>query len=106
MGSTGSIGVQTLDVMEHLGLKAVSLSASGRNLDLLEQQARKFMPLLVAVQDEAAASVLKNRLTDTGIEVCGGTDGVCRAASIKEAELVSASFFDFCIENFTIYRYN
>jgi len=91
MGSTGSIGVQTLDVMERLGLRAVSLSASGRNLDLLEQQARKFSPLLVAVQDEAAAKDLKQKLADTDIEVVGGTEGICRAASMEEADLVSMS---------------
>ena len=91
MGSTGSIGVQTLDVMERLGLQAVSLSASGRNLELLEQQARKFSPMLVAVQDETAAEVLKKRLSDTEITVVGGTDGVCRAASMAEADLVSMS---------------
>jgi len=91
MGSTGSIGVQTLDVMERLGLEAVSLSASGRNLALLEQQARKFRPALVAVQDETAAEVLKQNLADTDIRVVGGTDGVCEAASIPSAELTSMS---------------
>jgi len=91
MGSTGSIGVQTLDVIEHLGLEAVALSASGKNLTLLEQQARKFLPKTVAVQDENAAKELKLRLADTSIQIKEGTLGICEAACETDAELTSMS---------------
>ncbi len=87
MGSTGSIGVQTLDVIKKLGLCACTLSASGRNIKLLESQAREFTPSLVAVEDENAARDLKARLADTNISVVGGKDGVCEAASYPDADL-------------------
>lgn len=82
LGSTGSIGVQTLKVAENLGWGVAALAAGGKNLTLLEEQARKWKPKLVAVGDPAAASALKLRLADTGITVAVGQEAVLEAASI------------------------
>lgn len=82
LGSTGSIGTQTLDVCRKLGYSIVALAA-GSNIELLEQQAREFMPKLVAVYDEEAAKRLSIALFDTGITVLGGEEGVLKAAQIE-----------------------
>lgn len=82
LGSTGSIGVQTLKVAENLGWGVAALAAGGKNLTLLEEQARKWKPKLVAVGDSAAAAALKLRLADTGITVAAGEEAVLEAASI------------------------
>ena len=81
LGSTGSIGTQTLDVARQRGIKIVALSA-GRNIELLEQQAREFKPLAVAVADETAASQLKIRLADMPIKVLSGADGIIELISM------------------------
>ena len=62
LGSTGSIGRQTLQVARELGLKVAALTA-GKQIDLLEQQARQFRPCLAAVYEEAAARELRERGT-------------------------------------------
>ncbi len=67
-GSTGSIGVQTLDILKSWGWAPVALTA-GRNVDLLERQAREFRPQMVAVADKTAAAALRVRLADTGVVV-------------------------------------
>ncbi len=82
LGSTGSIGTQTLDVCRKLGYSIVALAA-GSNIELLEQQAREFMPKLVAVYDEEAAKRLSIALFDTGITVLGGEEGVLKASQIE-----------------------
>jgi len=87
LGSTGSIGVQTLEVAEVCGFSVVALTAN-RNVSLLEQQARKWKPKLVAAADETAAADLKFRLKDTDIRVVSGADGVLEAAAIAEADTV------------------
>lgn len=71
LGSTGSIGRQTLEVAETLGIPVKAISANS-NIALLEQQARKFKPEFVCVNDEEAAKSLKIALADTGIKVGGG----------------------------------
>lgn len=76
LGSTGSIGTQALTVAEKLGLGISALAAGGRNLDLLEAQARKWKPEYIAVTNEAAAKDLKIRLVDTNIKVEGSADAV------------------------------
>ena len=81
LGSTGSIGTQTLDVCRNLGFEVVALAA-GSNVELLEKQAREFKPKFVAVYDEEAAKGLSIRLFDTGIPVLGGEEGVLKAAEI------------------------
>lgn len=82
LGSTGSIGVQALDVARMHGYKVVALAA-GKNIKLLETQAREFKPSIVAVADESAADELKISLADTEIKVLGGTDAVIEAAQIE-----------------------
>ncbi len=82
LGSTGSIGTQTLDVCRNLGYKVVALAA-GSNAELLEKQAREFRPKLVALYDEKAAKGLSIALSDTDITVLGGEEGVLKAASIE-----------------------
>ena len=75
LGSTGSIGTQTLDVAEACGIRVAALTAN-HNIDLLEQQARIFKPVLVAAADMTAAAALAERLSDTDIRVMGGQDGI------------------------------
>lgn len=87
LGSTGSIGTQTLDCARNLGLKVVGLSAYS-NINLLEQQAREFSPAVVAVEDKDAAAVLAQRLSDTAIEVLKGPEAYERVASLEEADTV------------------
>lgn len=90
LGATGSIGRQTLEVAEELGLTVAALTAN-TNIDLLERQARQFRPRLAAVYDEAAAKVLRERLSDTDIEVLSGEAGLLAAATSEEADtLVTA----------------
>ena len=82
LGSTGSIGTQTLDVCRKLGYSVIAMAAN-RNIELLEKQAREFLPKFVAVSDEAAAKKLKIALSDTGISVLSGEKAVLEAASTK-----------------------
>ena len=74
LGSTGSVGTQSLDVIEKLGLGVAALTAN-KSVDLLEKQARKFNPEIVGVYDEESAGILKKRLADTDIKVLSGMDG-------------------------------
>ena len=87
LGSTGSIGRQTLEVARELGLNIAALTANG-SIDLIEQQAREFSPRLVVLYDEAAAQELRGRLSDTDIEVQSGMDGLIAAATVEEADTV------------------
>ncbi len=88
LGSTGSIGTQTLSVVrENKDLKVEALAAKS-NIDLLEQQAREFKPKLVCVYEKEAAKTLKDRLKDTKIRVAAGMEGLIEAAVIKEADIV------------------
>ena len=81
LGSTGSIGTQTLDVCRNLGYSVVALAA-GSNAELLEKQAREFKPKIVAIYDEKAAKGSSIALSDTDITVLGGEEGVLKAAAI------------------------
>lgn len=87
LGSTGSIGTQTLDVVDKLNLNVVALTAS-TNIDLLEEQVRKYQPQLAVVFDEAKAKVFKDNIKDTDILVLSGMDGLTAAATVESAELV------------------
>ncbi len=80
LGSTGSIGTQTLDVCRNLGYSVIALAA-GKNIELLEKQAREFNPKIVAVADERAAKLLSMALGDTDVVVVGGEKAVLEAAS-------------------------
>ena len=81
LGSTGSIGRQTLEVVETLGLKVEALTA-GNNVALLEEQARRFRPRLAVMANETAAEDLSVRLADTDIRVAGGMGALTEAASM------------------------
>lgn len=87
LGSTGSIGTQTLEVAEKLGISISALTAHS-NAVLLEQQARKFRPRLAVLYDEQTAKGLKISLADTDVKVLSGMEGVCAAASIEQADTV------------------
>ena len=87
LGSTGSIGRQSLEVIAALGLSVGALTAHS-SVDLMEQQARQFKPHLVAMTDPAAAAELKLRLADTDIRVLSGQVGVIEAAALPEADTV------------------
>lgn len=82
LGSTGSIGTQTLDVCRRLGYEIVALAA-GSNAELLEKQVREFSPKLVAAADENAARRLSIALSGTGITVLGGERAVLEAAAAE-----------------------
>lgn len=87
LGSTGSIGTQTLDVVDALGIRVAALAAY-RNVDLIEQQTRKYLPRLVVLFDEDAAQRLRERLADVDVEVCSGMEGLLAAATVEEADAV------------------
>lgn len=88
LGSTGSIGTSTLDVVAHLGDRlSVASLAAGSNWQLLARQARQFSPELVALADEAHLPHLQDALSDTNIDVIGGTAGIEAAASVESADL-------------------
>ena len=87
LGSTGSIGRQTLDVVDKLGLRVAALTAN-RDVDRLEAQCRKYRPKLAAMMDEAAYKELKARLSDMNITVVLGLEGLITAASLPEADTV------------------
>ena len=87
LGSTGSIGRQTLQVAQELGLTVAALTAY-RQADLLEQQARQLHPQLAVLDDRAAAGELRLRLSDTDIRVAEGPEGLLEAATLPEADTV------------------
>ena len=87
LGSTGSIGRQTLDVAQVCGHQVAALTVN-RSVELAEQQARQFQPQLVVAVDESAAQDLKQRLADTSIRVVGGREGLMEAATLPQADTV------------------
>ena len=87
LGSTGSIGTQTLDVARMHGIKVTALTAN-KNIRLLEQQAREFNPTMVCVLDLGAAAQLKIALKDTDIEVYCGEEGIIKAAEEASCDTV------------------
>lgn len=88
LGSTGSIGTQTLDIVRaNNDLRVVGLCA-GRNVDLLEKQVREFHPSLAVMGDEDAARDLKERLKDTDVKVLSGMDGMIELATMEESEVL------------------
>lgn len=88
LGSTGSIGTQTLDVVRQYGDIQVTALAAGSNIDLLERQIREFDPRLAAVWGEDAAKELRQRVRDLDVEICCGMDGLLAVAEEQSAELL------------------
>ena len=88
LGSTGSIGTQTLEIVREQGDIAVTAMAAGGNIDLLERQIREFHPVLVSVWEEEKAKELRLRTADLNVKVCCGMDGLLAAAQIPESEIL------------------
>ncbi len=87
LGSTGSIGTQTLDVAEKYNIKVCALTAHS-NVKLMEEQVRKFKPELAVMFSESAADELRLLLADTSTKVLCGMDGLIEAASLDSAQVV------------------
>ena len=88
LGSTGSIGTQTLEIVRNNGDLEVTALAAGNNIDLLEQQIREFRPKLAAVWKEERAAELKSRVRDLEIEIVSGMDGLLSVAAVPESEIL------------------
>ena len=87
LGSTGSIGRQSLDIVDHLGLPVAALTA-GTSVERMVQQCRKYRPKLAVMASEEAASQLKREISDLDIRVSWGEEGLIDAATIAEADCV------------------
>jgi hypothetical protein len=87
LGSTGSIGTQSLDVCEMHGYDVKCLTANSR-VDIMEEQVRKFKPDMVCMMSEAAAKELKSKISDTNTKVVCGMDGLIECATYDKADTV------------------
>ncbi len=92
LGSTGSIGTQTLDIVRANDDLNVVAIAAGSNINKLEEQIREFHPDVVCVYNEEAAGKLKIMVADTPVKVVAGMDGLIEAAVYKKAEIVVTAF--------------
>ena len=88
LGSTGSIGTQTLDIVRKKKDLEVLGLAAGRNISMLEEQIREFHPRLAAVGDEEKAAELRERIKDTDCKVVGGMDGLLELAAMEGTEIL------------------
>ena len=88
LGSTGSIGTQTLDIVREQGDIQVVAMAAGSNIGLLEAQMREFKPSLVSVWDEKKASELRTNTKDLGIKIVSGMEGLLEVSVIPESEIL------------------
>ena len=87
LGSTGSIGRQTLDIVKHLNISVAALTA-GTSVERMAQQCREYRPKLAVMADEISASKLAREISDLGIEIDWGEEGLVRAATMEEADCV------------------
>ena len=87
LGSTGSIGRQSLDIIDHLGLEIAALTA-GSNVERMAQQCRKYRPKLAVMASQSAAEALSKEIADLSIRISWGEEGLIEAATIPEAECV------------------
>ena len=87
LGSTGSIGTQTVDILPSIDAEVVALTTN-RRINLLEEQARALHPKMVCAMDENAAKALKIKLADTDITVLTGMDGLIACAAESGADIV------------------
>ncbi|WP_276850938.1 1-deoxy-D-xylulose-5-phosphate reductoisomerase [Enterocloster lavalensis] len=88
LGSTGSIGTQTLEIVRYNRDIQVTALAAGSNIGLLEEQIREFAPKVACVWDEARAAELRVKVADLEVKVVSGMDGLIQAATEPEAEIV------------------
>ena len=87
LGATGSIGRQTLDIVDNLGIRVCALTA-GTNVERMAQQCKKYRPALAVMATEEAAQALRDQLRDQTIEVSSGEEGLIRAATMDAADCV------------------
>lgn len=88
LGSTGSIGTQTLEIAEiNEDINVVALCAN-KNVSLIEKQIRKFRPKVAAMMDENAANELKVKTADLPVKILSGIDGICECATMEETDMV------------------
>ena len=88
LGSTGSIGTQTLEIVREQGDIQVTALAAGGNISLLEKQIREFRPGMVSVWEEKKAKDLRENIRDLDIKVLWGMDGLIAVATEKNAEIL------------------
>lgn len=88
LGSSGSIGTQTLDIIDRIGGFRIKSLAVDTNIDRLEAQIRKYRPEMVCVYSQEKASELRGRVSDTGVKVLCGMEGLCELASDPDLDLV------------------
>ena len=88
LGSTGSIGTQTLEVVRENRDIEVTALAAGSNIDLLEKQIREFSPCLAAVWEEEKAAELKSRIRDLDTKVVSGMDGLIQVSTEEKADIL------------------
>ena len=88
LGSTGSIGTQTLEIVREQGDITVSALAAGSNIALLERQIREFSPKLACVFDEEKAKELRVKAADTATKIVSGMEGLIEVATIQESEIL------------------
>ena len=87
LGSTGSIGRQSLDIIDHLGIKVAALTA-GSKVERMAQQCRKYLPQLAVMASQASAAALQKEIADLPVRVAWGEEGLIEAATIEEAQCV------------------
>ena len=87
LGSTGSVGRQTLDIVEHLQIPVAALTA-GSNVERMAQQCRQFRPALAVMATQEAAEALKKELSDMPIEIAWGEEGLIKAATMPQADCI------------------
>ena len=102
LGSTGSIGTQTLEVVRAQGDLQVTAMAAGHNIDLFEQQIREFLPRNVAVWEEKDAHDLRTRVADLGVKVHFGMEGLIEIAADPDS-VYDGFFFYSSHKNITCY---
>ncbi|MED9805360.1 MAG: 1-deoxy-D-xylulose-5-phosphate reductoisomerase [Lachnospiraceae bacterium] len=88
LGSTGSIGTQTLEIVRNNADLSVVALAAGRNVELMEKQIREFAPKLAVMWSKEAAEDLRARIKDTDVKVAYGMEGLIEAATLPEAEVL------------------
>lgn len=88
LGSTGSIGTQTLEIVRNNADLSVVALAAGRNVELMEKQIREFAPKLAVMWSKEAAEDLRARIKDTDVKVACGMEGLIEAATLPEAEVL------------------
>ncbi len=88
LGSTGSIGTQTLEIVRQNQDLQVAALAAGSNVERMEEQIREFRPSAVAMWEEEACRDLKARIADTGVRVCCGMDGLLEIASLEGVDVL------------------